>query len=656
MTVPVPAASVAHLFEPIDVGPLRLRSRFMMPPHGLSVGNLWASEQAARRGAAYWGSRAADGVGLVCGLNGFIDNSLLIPGFDPTGMGAVTTGVFRMPHFRERASLYARAVQEGGAYAGIQLIAQGATPHSPSGVLANYYNNVVPHVLTRAEIAWFVEEYTFSAAESVAAGLDVIELHANHEDLLHLFLSPATNKRTDEYGGGLEGRSRLIREILAGIRSVLGEGMAVGVRMNMDELFEGGYDLAGGIEIARMLEATGHVDYVHCVMGNNWGAPSYLQPHHYAVSGWADLAAEIKRAIDLPVIYTGRVSTPQAAAEVVADGKADVVGLARAMFAESRFVSKTRAGEFDAVRPCIGTNDCLHRTIVDGIPFSCSVNPSTGHEVEGALPAAEPARTMLVVGGGPAGMETAALLAERGHRVSLWEREPALGGQLRSAGRVPENAAYDAFVAFQGRRLDRAGVKVELGREATVQAVQAARADVVVVATGAQPRRPALPGFDDPHVLEGRDVLLGDVEVGRRVAVVAVEDHMQPLTVASHLVDQGREVMIFYQTPSIAPLVGKYSVGASLAKLSAGGAEVKVMERVTAVVGDRVVTRNSYSGVEQYYPGFDSVVLACGGSADSALYDELVATGAEVHVLGDAYAPRRISFATRQAYALATLL
>lgn len=649
-----PQPSVDHLFEPIQIGPLQLRSRFMMPPHGLSAGNIWGSDRDAERGAAYWGSRAADGVALVCGLNGFMDNSIVIPGFDPTGLGARVRGVFRMPNFRERAGLYARAVQEGGAHAGIQFIQQGATPHSPSGVLANHVNHTVPHVLTRSEIDWFVDEYAFSAAESKAAGLDVIELHANHEDLLHLFLSPATNRRTDEYGGDLEGRSLLIRRILSGIRGEVGRDMAVGVRMNMDELFEGGYDLQGGIEIARMLEATGDVDYVHCVMGNNWGAPSYIQPHHYPVAGWSDLAAQVRAAIALPVIYTGRVSTPQAAASVVAEGKADVVGLARAMFAERHFVSKTRAGDVDAVRPCIGTNDCLHRTVVDGVPFSCSVNPGTGHEVDGDLARADPPRQVLVVGGGPAGMEAAALLAERGHAVRLWEAEAVLGGQMVSASQVPENASYGAFLAFQRRRLEAAGVKVELGREATRDDVLAAAPDVVLVATGAAPRRPRLPGFDAPHVLEGREVLMECSGVGQRVAVVAMEDHMQPLTVASHLVDQGRDVTIFCSTPAVAPLVGKYSIGAPMAKLSAGGATVRVMERVCAVDGPEVITQNPYSGVEERHDGFDTIVLACGGVARSELYDELADSGPEVHVLGDAYAPRRISYATKQAYALAT--
>ncbi|MFB8387496.1 FAD-dependent oxidoreductase [Microbacterium sp. NPDC055910] len=651
-----PHSSIAHMFEPIDIGPLRLRSRFMMPPHGLSVGSIWGTDSAARRGAAYWGSRAADGVALVCGLNGFMGNTILPPGFDPTGVGAYANGVFRSPNFRERAGLYAQAVHDGGAYAGIQFIQQGATPHSPSGVLANHYFNQTPHALTRREIDWFVEEYTFSAAESKAAGLDVIEIHANHEDLMHLFLSPATNKRTDEYGGDLEGRSLFLRRALEGIRAAVGRDMAVGVRMNMDEFFDGGYDIDGGIEIARMLEATGHVDYIHGVIGNNWGDPSYIQPHTHPVAGWADLAGRIRDAITLPVIYTGRVTTPPAAAAVVAEGNADVVGLARAMFAEANFVSKARAGQFASIRPCIGTNDCLHRGIVEGLPFSCSVNPATGHEVDGPLPVAQTPRRILVVGAGPAGMESAALLAERGHTVHLWERDAALGGQLLPASAVSENASYRAFIAFQERRLAAAGVTVELSREATIDAVLTAEADVVVVATGAASTRPDLPGFDSDHVVDGRDVLQGLADVGENVAVIAVEDHMQPLTVASHLVEKGKKVTVFYQTPGIAPLVGKYSIGAVLAKLTAAGAEFRVMERVVSIEGSTLTTHNIYSGAPHTHTGFDTVALACGGTAESALFEALEAAGREAHILGDAYAPRRISFATRQAYALAALI
>jgi len=641
------------LWQPLDVGPLRLRNRIMLPPHGRLVGDPFGPEHQARRAAAYWRSRAEDGAAWICGLNGFVDNSVLIPGFDPVGLGATVRGVFRMPQFLERAGRYVDAVHAGGALASVQLIAQGGMPHSPSGRMANHASHQVPHALTREEIAWFVGEYAFSAQVSREAGLDGVELHANHEDLLQLFLSPATNRREDDYGGSLENRARLVVEILHAVRGAVGPGLAVGVRLNMDEQFGGGYDLEGGLAIARHLEATGVIDYVHCVVGNNWGAPSYIQPHHYRPAQWSKQAARFRAALTVPVVYSGRVSTVATAADVVARGHADVVGMARAMFAEPQLVTKARSGREGEIRPCIGTNDCLHRVVVEGIRFGCSVNPATGHEADQPPATVERPRSVLVVGGGPAGMELAALLGEAGHRTVLMEREPELGGQLRVAAAAAENAAYHDFIAFQADRLDRAGVDVRLGAGVTAESVLAGAHDVVAIATGARPRRPdALPA-GTPGVVEGRDVLLGSVDVGERVLVVAEEDHLQPLTIAGHLCDLGRQVTVVYSSPAIAPTVGRYSIGAPLAKLSAAGAELVVAERVVGFEAGSVTTLNTYSGAERARDGFDSVVLACGGEAETGLYDELHGRLPEVHVLGDAYAPRRMSFATRQAYELA---
>jgi thioredoxin reductase len=529
-------------------------------------------------------------------------------------------------------------------------------PHSPSGRLANHASHQVPHALTRDEIAWFVEEYAFSARVSQEAGLDGVELHANHEDLLQLFLSPATNRRVDDYGGSLQNRARLVVEVLRAVRDAVGSDLAVGVRLNMDELFEGGYDLEGGLAIAAHLEATGLLDYVHCVMGNNWGAPSYIQPHHYRPAQWSEQAALFRAALDVPVVYSGRVSTMAVAADVVSHGHADVVGMARAMFAEPHLVSKARSGREREIRPCIGTNDCLHRVVVEGIRFGCSVNPATGHEADPPQTTVETTRSVLVVGGGPAGMELAGLLGEAGHHVALWEREEELGGQLRVAAAAAENAAYRDFIAFQRHRLASAGVDVRLGAEATAQAVLQHAPDVLCAATGARPRRPDAVPVGTPGVVEGRDVLLGRADVGERVLVVAEEDHLQPLTVAGHLCDLGRKVTVVYSSPGIAPSVGRYSIGAPLAKLSAAGAELVVAERVVGVDSGRVITRNTYSGAERVRDGFDTVVLSCGGESETGLYDEMRGRLPEVHVLGDAYAPRRMSFATRQAYELAQTL
>jgi 2,4-dienoyl-CoA reductase-like NADH-dependent reductase (Old Yellow Enzyme family) len=642
-----------NLFTPVRVGRMDLRNRIMLPPHGRLVGDPFGSDREAERFNAYWRRRAESGAAWICGLNAFVGNSVVIPGFEPTGLGATVRGVFRMPQFREGAARYAEAVKGAGAYAFAQLIMQGGMPHSPSGVMANYTNNQQPHVLTADEIDWFVGEYAFSAGEAQAAGLDGIELHANHEDLLQLFLSPATNRRTDAYGGDRDRRARFLLDILRAIRQRVGADFNVGVRLNMDEFFEGGYDLDEGIAIAALIEASGTIDYLHCVVGNNWGAPSYIQPHLYSVAQWAPLAGRFKAELGLPIVYTGRVATVDAAADVVNRGYADVVGMARAMFADGDLVAKARSGRAGEIRPCIGTNDCLHRVVVEGLRFGCSVNPETGRESDPPLGPAPVPKRVLVAGGGPAGLELAALLAGRGHAVQLWEREAELGGQLRSAGRARENGAYRDFAAFQESRLERLGVDVRLKTVATAEAVRAAGVDVVAVATGAAPRRPEIPGVDLPFVVEGRDVLLGTAAVGERVVVIAMEDHMQPLTIAGHIAEQGADVLVLYPTPAVAPLVGKYSIGAPLAKLTAAGGQVRVMERAVAIEPGRVRTRNVYSGAEAVHDGVDHVVLACGGAAESALYTALQPTMDDVHILGDAYAPRRISFATRQAYELA---
>ena len=644
------------LWRPLRIGRMDLRNRVLLPPHGRLTGDPFGSEGQARRNIAYWASRAADGAAWICGLNGFVDNSVLIPGFDPVGLGATTRGVFRLPHFRERAQRYARAVQAGGAYAGVQLINQGGMPHSPSGLTANHSAHQVPHVLTREEIAWFVEEYAYSAAVSQEAGLDAVEVHANHEDLLQLFLSPATNRRTDEYGGSLENRTRFLVEVLRAMRDAVGAGLTVGVRLNMHELVEGGYDQDGAVAIARLLQETGTVDYVHGVIGNNWGAPSYIQTHHYPVAAWSGMAARLRAELELPVVYSGRVSSVEVAAAVVDRGDADVVGMARAMFAEPELLTKARSGRRAEIRPCIGTNDCLHRVVVDGIRFGCSVNPETGHEDEGVLPRAASPRRVLVVGGGPAGMECASLLAGRGHEVSLWEREAQLGGQLWVASHARENHAYTEFVDFQSRRLESAGVEVLLDRTADRAAVVTGGFDVVVLATGARPRRPGFAPPGAPGIVEGRDVLTGTARTGPRVLVVAMEDHMQPLTIAGHLCDLGREVTLVYSSPQVAPLVGRYSIGAPMARLGAAGAEVRVLERVTGVEPGVVRTAEVYSGSPRSHHGIDTVVLACGGEAETGLAEELRGSGTEVHVVGDAYAPRRMSYATRQAYELARVL
>ncbi len=645
-----------HLFEPLQLGTHRLRNRIMMPPHGRMVGDIFGSAEEAKRNQAYWGSRARDGVAWVTGVNGFIDNSIVPKGFRPTGVGAVLRGSFRLPYFRERVQRFADAMHAEGALATAQVIHQGGMPHSPSGLLANHAHNQVPHTMQPWEIEWFVGEYAHAARELYVAGLDGVELHANHEDLLQLFLSPATNRRNDAWGGDRPRRLKLVTDVLAAMRQASGPGFLLGVRVNMDELFEGGYDLEEGLAIARRLEATGHIDWFHGVIGNNWGAPSYIQTHAYAPAQWAALAGQFRAALRVPVIYSGRVADPATAEQVLAAGHADVVGVARAMFADERWVSKARSGRAAALRPCIGCNDCLHAQLVESTPFGCSVNPAAGRESEAKPPAAARPRSLLVVGAGPAGLELAIRAADRGHRVQIWERDDHCGGQLHLAALARENATMQDYLAYQLLRLRELGVELRLGTEATVETIAAAAPEVVALATGAAPRALRVPGADGAQVLEGRDVLAGRAVPGKRVALIAMEDHMQPLAIASWLVDRGHFVELVYATPAIAPLVGKYSIGASIGRLAAAGARFRMLERVVAIEPERLLTRNIYSDTPSEVTGFDSVVLACGGESRDAMHAPLRARILETHILGDAYAPRRLWYATRQAYALAATL
>ena len=495
------------------------------------------------------------------------------------------------------------AVHDAGAVATAQLIMQAGKPFAPSNVLPNYTDNTVPHVLSVDEIRWLVDEYAFSAEQGQAAGLDGIELHANHEDVLQLFLSPATNHRDDEYGGDAQRRLKFVSDILAAIRERTGSDFVIGARFNMDELFEGGYDLDAGIEIARALAATGNLDYLHCVMGNNWGAPSYIQPHQYGPAQWAELAGRYRAALDLPIVYAGRVDSPEAAEAVLAAGHADVVGMARANFAEPNIISKARAGLLADIRPCIGCNDCLHTRVVEGLPFGCTVNPRTGRELKPIEIAQEP-RKVLVVGGGPAGLELAASCAERGHEVALWEAREDLGGQMRLAAAIPEHESFLRFIDFQQRRLENLGVEVRTGVTADVQGVLAADADVVALATGATGSVPDGPGTHLPFVYDAHAALRAPEELGRRVVVIALEDHLQPLVVARRLCDAGKSVRVVYQTHGIAPLVGKYTIGATLSRLNADGVSFRVMERVAAVEQGRLTLRHVYSGTTSELHGF----------------------------------------------------
>jgi len=645
-----------NLLSPITVGTMDLRNRVMMPPHTAPLGPLWGTDDQAAQNIEYIRRRCENGVAWIVNITGHIDN-LFIPGFTPVGIGARTKGYFRLPVFHDRVQAYTDAIHGAGAFTTVQLVSQGGLPNAPSATLSSPVLNQVPHVLDRDEIRWYVQEFAWSAQAAQRAGADGVDLHLNHDDLMEWFVSPFANQRDDEYGGSLENRLRFVLEIIREIRERCGDDFTVGARLNMFEEIKGGYDLAEGIEIAQRLEATGMVDYLSLVAGSNWGNPSYVQPHAYPPAAWAEMSGEFMKAVDLPIAYTGRVTTPEVAEQVIASGYAHIVGVARGLLADSEWVLKASEGRAADIRPCTGCNECISTAVVEKSGFACAVNPHAGTESTVVWPLATARkRRILVIGGGPAGMEFAALAAERGHEVALWEASDRLGGLLRTATGAPTYEGFATFLGWQERRLRALGVQIHLDRAGDVASVVDAGADVVVVATGTAPRRPGVPGDDLPFVHDVRDVVSGDAEVGQRVVVIAQDDHMPPLAVSDYLAQRGRDVTIVYGTSGPAPLMSRYSIGGIMARLEEAGVEIRASLQLDRIEPGVVHLRRVYSQLPVEIEGVDSVVLACGGVPLGELATELRGRVPEVHVLGDAFAPRRQIYATREAYGLVMAL
>ena len=334
-----------------------------------------------------------------------------------------------------------------------------------------------------------------------------------------------------------------------------------------------------------------------------------------------------------------------------------MVGLVRALIADPTWLTKNLAGDAPAVRPCIALNDCIHRYTLEGLGFGCGTNPRAGRESKPPIGTSDKPVSLLVVGGGPAGMELAATAAERGHRVTLWEAGSELGGRFAIAAQLRSNAPYQDWIDWSTRRLANLDVPIYLGRRADVRSVLDSDADVVAFATGCRGRHPGIPGEYLPHVAGADAVILGNTRpLGARVLVIAEDDGPAPLSVSDHLASLGHEVIVAFRTPGPSPLVGKYSIGAMLASLDNAGVQILQNARAVEIHADRVDFAHAYSGRRFTVDGIDSVVLVTGGVGNDALYRAVLPHHPRVHLLGDAFAPRRMTFATRQAFELAMLL
>jgi 2,4-dienoyl-CoA reductase-like NADH-dependent reductase (Old Yellow Enzyme family)/thioredoxin reductase len=559
--------------------------------------------------------------------------------------------------FHEGMKKFNAEIHDAGSVAITQLTHLSAV-WSPSEIPVIGAQDYTPHAMGEEEIEFVLQTYADAAQVAKDCGSDGIEIHCAHETLGYSFLSPVTNKRTDKWGGGPQERIRFVVAALERIRGVIGNDLALGIRISGREFRQGGFDNLQSREMVYYLGETGLMDFVDIDVGHCWGNPSYVPSSYYEHGEFRECgrAARADLGADTKVLFTGRVNDPVIAEEMLEAGYCDLIGMVRAGIADAEFANKARDGRLMEIRRCISCTRCIDEASEPmTFPYhpTCSINPVIGHEVrwQNDYAPAEKSKRVVVVGGGLAGCEAARIAAQRGHKVTLFEQGRRLGGQLNLAAKAPGRDDFEDQIYFEENEMERTGVEVKLETGADLETVKSLSPDAVVIATGSVPRVPHdVAGLDLPHVVQGWDAIRGTAEVGERVAIVSQEDYYETPTIAEYLASKGKQVHVFHKSMHIGYEVARYSVAMVLGHMENCGVEVTPNLVLTAIKSDGLEFVSSFGSSHTYRKeGFDSVVLVYGSVPKHELYDQLKADGdiPEIDVAGPAWLPRFMAEATQ---------
>ncbi|MER7080221.1 2,4-dienoyl-CoA reductase (NADPH2) [Saccharopolyspora kobensis] len=641
-----------YLFSPLRIGPLTVRNRIVFSAH---LTNYAQDGVPTDQHAAYYAARAAGGAGLIITEEHSTHPTdwpyeKLIHGFRPEvvpGYRRITEAV----HAHDvpiLAQLNHNGGQASSMYSRLPVWAPSAVPDPMF--------REVPKAIDVHEIAEVVAGYGTVAGHCADGGFDGVELQCSHSSIVRGFLSPATNVRTDAYGGPLANRARILLEIIDVVREAIGPDRALGVRLCGDELIEGGTTIDEAVEVARMVEATGKVDYINTSIGVATSTLYMIEASMTIPPGYAlFISNAIRRAVDLPVVGVGRIKDPLQAERALEEGHCDLVGVVRGQIADPDFAGKARSGHRGDIRTCLSCNqECVGRMGLNRW-LGCIENPRAGREST-PLPMPRLRKRVLVVGGGPAGLQAAATAAERGHHVTLFEREPSTGGQVAVAATVPSRAEFLDVVRNLRAECERFGADIKTNVAATAEMLRGERPDVVVLATGARPQPVHWAGGAE-RVVDVRDVLEGRAAPEGDVLVVDELGFHQAASVAELLADRCCRVQI--STPGMV-VCQDLGVTLDMETFNIRAHAKGIVQRTDEVVmsaaaeaGGVVLQILKHTTGNMSEERFDWIVCATHQAPEDELWQELKDAPFAVHRIGDCIAPRRAHAAVVEGHRLA---
>ena len=654
------AAHYPHLLAPLDLGFTTLRNRTLM---GSMHTGLEEKPDGFERMAAYFAERARGGVGLM-----------VTGGIGPNVEGGVYSGAAKLstPEEAEKHRIVTEAVHEAGGKICLQILHAGRYAYSPKQVAPSAIqapiNPFKPKELDEEGIEKQIADFVNCAQLAQSAGYDGVEIMGSEGYFINQFLAAHTNHRTDRWGGSYENRMRLAVEIVRRVREAVGPNFIIIFRLSMLDLVEGGSNWEEIVQLAQAVEKAGATIINTGIGWHEARIPTIATKVPRAA--FSKVTAKLRGAVKIPLITTNRINTPEVAEQVLAEGDADMVSMARPFLADPEFVNKAAAGRGDEINTCIGCNQaCLDHTF-GGKLTTCLVNPRACHETElNYLPVTQVKR-IAVVGAGPAGLAAATVAAERGHQVVLFDAAGQIGGQFNVAKRVPGKEEFYETLRYFGRKLQTTGVELCLNTRVDAAQLADGGYDEIILATGIVPRLPAIPGVDHPKVMNYLDVLLERKPVGQRVAVIGAGgigfDVSEFLVHEGVATSQDREA--FWKEWGIdTGLEARGGVAGIKPAPHAPARQVYLLQRKKTKVGDglgkttgwihrtglknkQVQMLNSvdYLGIDdaglhirigegepQVLP-VDNVVICAGQDPLRELHDDLVAAGQSVHLIGGA--------------------